>query len=120
MIYGVEQNTDMRHPDTRVYRFTSVRRALAWQNNMNRGGEGVFAFPGAASDGLPVSQQNWHRRFRYLFESPPGWRPPSDARAAEAARRASTPTYPRTRLDATAAAIMRECDEITPDDGDGA
>ena len=63
MIYGIEQTTDVRYPETKVVKFTSRKRALAWVAE-----DQGFAWSGAARNDIPVSQQNWHRRLRELYE----------------------------------------------------
>ena len=71
-LLGIEETTDMRYPETKLRRFRSVSAALAWL-----GQDGNYAWSGAASNDLPVCQQNWHRRFRKVYLMPLGWRPDS-------------------------------------------
>lgn len=72
MIFGIEYNTDHRHPDYRLKTFASESKALQW---VKQGGN--FAWPGAADSSLPPSQQNWHRRIRGAYQMPKGWRRPT-------------------------------------------
>lgn len=69
MILGVERTTDVNHPETKIIRLATERRSVKW---MSEGG-GV-AWTGAARADLPVSQQNFHRRLRYVFRMPAGFR----------------------------------------------
>ena len=63
MIYGIEQTTDSRNPETKVLKFTSRKRAIAWAQDIQG-----FAWSGGARNDIPVPQQNWHRRLRDLYE----------------------------------------------------
>ncbi len=69
MIVGFERTTDMRHPETVMRKLRNITAARKW---IAQGGG--YAWPGAADETLPASQQNWHRRFRYAFVMPVGWR----------------------------------------------
>ena len=72
MIYGVEETTDIRHPETVIVKFRTELQARKWAEN-----SGGFAWSGAATESLPRQSQNWHKRFRRIFLMPYGWRPPS-------------------------------------------
>src|ERR1035437_7818948 len=72
MIYGIEQTTDSRYPETKIVRFTNRKRALEWAT-----GGGGFAWEGGACGDIPVQQQNWHHRLRDLYDLPVGWRKPT-------------------------------------------
>ena len=72
IIYGIEQTTDSRYPETTIVRFTNRKRALEW-----KAGGGGFAWEGGARGDIPVQQQNWHHRLRDLYEMPTGWRKPT-------------------------------------------
>ena len=63
MIYGIEETTDSRFPETKVVKFTSRKRAIAWAKT-----DQGFAWPGAASEDIPIAQRNWHRRLRDIYE----------------------------------------------------
>lgn len=67
--YGIEENTDMKCPQTKVVRLRSLAAALAFISKPSE-----YAFPGAADGSLPGSQQNWHHRLRTAYEMPAGWR----------------------------------------------
>ena len=73
MICGIEETTDMNHPETKVVWFTSKVKALQWKQSKS----GDYAWSGAADGNLPPTQQNWHRRFRRLYELPKGFRKPT-------------------------------------------
>lgn len=68
MIYGIEETTDLNHPETVVRKFESLTRARKWAEQ-----SGGLAWGGAADESLPVTQQNWHHRFRDLYEMPPAF-----------------------------------------------
>lgn len=70
MIYGIESTTDLNNPETKIIKFASEAKARRWL----AAGSGGFAWPGAARDDLPPSQQNFHRRFRSAYRMPTGWR----------------------------------------------
>jgi hypothetical protein len=72
VIYGIEQTTDSRYPETVIRKFTSKKAALHWAKD-----SGGFAWAGGARSDIPVPQQNWHSRLRDVYEMPSGWRPPS-------------------------------------------
>ena len=63
MIYGIEETTDSRFPETKVVKFTSRTRAIAWAKT-----DQGFAWPGSARDDIPAIQRNWHRRLRVIYE----------------------------------------------------
>ena len=63
MIYGIEETTDSRFPETKVVKFTSRTRAIAWAKT-----DQGFAWSGAARNDIPSVQQNWHRRLRAVYE----------------------------------------------------
>lgn len=100
MFYGIEHNTDLRCLDTKVKKFRSKKSAMDWKS-----GGGGLAFPGAATNDIPVSQQNWHHRIRKVYEMPTGWRPPSKKILSKMALIDSTPTYMRYSIDAMASVI---------------
>ena len=77
MIYGIEETTDRRSPETKIVRLASERAAQRW---LAQGGG--LAWPGAADSRLPISQQNHHRRLRDASAMPPRWRPPSPVEIA--------------------------------------
>lgn len=72
MIYGIEQTTDSRYPETKIWRFRSEPAALNWRDARRI----QAAWPGAADPDLPVGQQNFHHRIRRLYRMPKGWRSP--------------------------------------------
>lgn len=72
MIYGVEETTDSRYPETKITKFTSRKAAITW---VQKGGG--FAWEGGARNDIPVQQQNWHHRLRDIYEIPKGERPPT-------------------------------------------
>jgi hypothetical protein len=70
MYYVIEYNTDMRHPDPKYHRFTNSHRAKVFQKAYKT----RFAFPGAAINSLPVTQQNFHHRLlSSTYEMPKGF-----------------------------------------------
>ena len=69
MIVGVEETTDMRHPQTKTVRLSSEAAARKWLS-----GGGGLAWQGAADESLRPSMQNWHRRFRTAYVLPPRFR----------------------------------------------
>ena len=73
--YGVEETTDANHRKTVIKRFSSERSAIRWTRE--KGVHLSFAWDGAANESLRMTQQNWHRRLRYAFRMPPGWRRPT-------------------------------------------
>jgi hypothetical protein len=109
MLYGYEQTTDLRYPETKIRRFTSRKAAIDWL----RAGRDKFAWPGAADSSLPPVSQNWHRRLRRVFEMPRGWRPPSQKQLGIETARNATPTYHRTPNDELARHILLNGVEIT-------
>jgi len=72
MIYGIEDTTDTRYPETKIMKFTSRERALAWVAE-----DQGYAWGGSAKADIAAQQQNWHSRLRALYEMPKGWKPPS-------------------------------------------
>lgn len=107
MIYGIDQTTDLRDLDTRIKKFTSKKAALIWKSQ-----SGGYAWVGAADEDIAPSQQNWHRRFRHIYETK-NWRPPSKKKLYELAIRDSSSTYPRNSLDILASLISNNGIEIT-------
>lgn len=83
MIYGIEQTTDNRFPETRITQFHSRRRAeaIAWASEPLG-----YAWPGSANHDLPGPQQNFHSRIRSIYETPAGWRKPSRSELAARSR----------------------------------
>jgi hypothetical protein len=65
MYIGIERTTDCNHPEYKFRKFKSAIAAIKWAEN-----SGDFAWPGAARDDIPPSQQNFHRRFRSVYELP--------------------------------------------------
>ncbi|MDA8209189.1 MAG: hypothetical protein M0Z92_09355 [Actinomycetota bacterium] len=106
MIYGIEQTTDMRYPETKIVKFTSRKRALAWLAD-----DQGFAWAGGARHDIPASQQNWHSRIRACYEVV-GFRRPSDKKLREEAHRISTPTYRRNAADVLAGEIRSQGERI--------
>ena len=110
MFYGIERNTDLRNPDTKIHRFSSRSAALRWSSK-----GGGFAYPGAADADLPMTQQNFHHRIRTVWESPSGWRPPSVAVCRKQVwdhnRHGSI--YRITSADVLATAIHSACEQIS-------
>jgi hypothetical protein len=108
MIVCIEETTDSRHPETRITTAASVDAAKRWL-----AGGGGYAWDGAAREDLPPSQQNHHRRLRYAYRMPPGWRMPTKKRIESA--RGPRPWEDR-RSDATvrASIVRRECQEEVP------
>jgi len=80
MIYGIQETTDHRSPETRIVRLSSVRAAQRWLAD----GGTALAWPGSvpASKGgvggedIPLSSQNFHHRLKSAYETPSGWRLP--------------------------------------------
>ncbi len=70
MFYGIEQTTDLRYRETVIRRFRSESTLREWLGQS----QGQYAWPGAADERLPASQQNWHRRLRTGYRMPKGWR----------------------------------------------
>ena len=70
ILLGIEQTTDRRARETKIVRIATPARARRWLAMAPTG----FAFPGAADPTLPVSGQNFHKRFREVYEMPPRWR----------------------------------------------
>jgi hypothetical protein len=71
MIVGIEQTTDLRHPETLIKVFRAEAPARRW---LTAPGVGGYAWRGAADAALPLQQQNFHHRFRYAYRMPHGWR----------------------------------------------
>ena len=69
MYIGIEHTTDSSHPQYKFKKFTSKKKAAEWRKN-----SGDFAWSGAARNDLPMCQQNFHRRFREVYEMPPFFR----------------------------------------------
>lgn len=103
MIYGIEQTTDARYPETVIRKFTSRKAALQWAKD-----SGEFAWAGGARSDIPAQEQNWHARLRNIYEMPSGWRPPvrkEQQRLLEGYRHSP---HRRTVSDAIAMAIRRD------------
>ena len=107
MIYGIEQTTDSRYPETKIVKFTSRKRALGWAAQ-----GGGFAWEGGARGDIPAQQQNWHHRLRDLYEMPPGWRPPTQREQSAYLDRYRGSSQRKTRADAIALGIHRDGDRI--------
>jgi hypothetical protein len=107
MIYGIEQTTDMRDPDTKIRKFSSLRQAERWAKD-----SGGFAWNGAVGSEVRPTMQNFHRRMRAIYQMPHSWRPPSKRELGAIAYRNSTSTYPCRRIDALASAIYRDGEEV--------
>lgn len=107
MIYGIEETTDLRSPETKIKKFASKLRAIKWSEN-----SGGLAWEGSAKKGIPVSQQNWHHRYRYVYSMPLGWRSPSKKKLSETARLYSTGTYYTTMNDILATSIRNDGEAI--------
>lgn len=67
--YGIEENTDRKHPQTKVVRLRTLAAVHAFLAKPSE-----HAFRGAATNDIPASQQNWHHRLRDAYEMPAGWR----------------------------------------------
>ena len=107
MYWGIEYNTDLRCPQTKVTRLGASRsKALEW-GSVNQG----FAFPGSAIGSLPVSRQNWHRRLGEVYETS-SFRMPSPSHLAEMAYACSTRAYPRTIEDAKARCVRQAGERV--------
>jgi hypothetical protein len=103
---GIEQNTDLKHPETAIRRFRSEREARRWLDEY----ETRHAFPGAARNDIPPIQQNWHVRLRRVIVTPPGWRFPSKAEQAKYVRDRWASSYRRREADCIADAAWRDRD----------
>lgn len=101
MIYGIEQSTDMRRPDTRIVRFASEAKARAWRS------QGGGLTHGEHADVV----RNHHHTHRSLYTSN-GFRAVATNADRREARRRSTSMYPRTANDVLAARIKSECTEV--------
>jgi hypothetical protein len=103
MIYGIEQTTDSRYPETKIVNFSSRKRALKWVKD--RGGA---AWAGAARSDIPAQQQNWHARLRTIHKMPSGWRPPARKEQQKFLEGHRHSSYRRTASDVIARAIHRD------------
>lgn len=92
----IEQSTDLRYPQTKIW-FTRSLRGIA--KLLERSGRFSYSDPEAA--------RNWHRTFVKAYELPVGWRKPTEKQLREKAVKESTSTYPRNSMDILAW-IIRE------------
>jgi len=74
MLYGIERTTDSEHRGTVIVKFSSLKRAQKWREES----PGGLAWPDAADDSLPITQQNFHHRYREIYQMPKNWRMPTD------------------------------------------
>ena len=107
MIYGIDQTSDMRHPETKIRKFSSRKQAERWAED-----SGGIAWKGAVTSSVRSSMQNFHRRFRSIYLMPHRWMPPKDRELYTIVCRNSTSSYPCSRLDALASAIVRDGESI--------
>lgn len=107
VFYGIDQTTDLRHPETKVVRLSSRKAALDWLAK-----KGELAWSGAARHDIPGPQQNFHHRLRSAYEMPPRWRPPSKKALREKAWNSSTSSYPRNESDMLANAVYKDGEEL--------
>ena len=70
MFIGIEKNTDVNNPDTKIKKFQTESSAQKWLDSWDT----PYAYPGAADESIPASQQNWHRRIRSVVEMPQNFR----------------------------------------------
>lgn len=99
MYYGVEQSTDLRHPDTVVKKFKTKAEALRWKKEPGKNGRTSYSNPEEA--------RNWHHTFRkvYKFSGWIDWKHPTF-------RDKGTATYPRSDLDRMATYLWIAGEEI--------
>ena len=107
MIYGIEQTTDSRYPETKIRRFGGKKAALEWAK-----GGGGFAWDGGARHDIPSQQQNWHHRLRDIYEMPAGWRPPSPSQQREYCRKWEGTSKRVSLADAIASAVRNDGERI--------
>lgn len=105
---GIEENTDMRYRNTKVVRLSSLAAVKRFLDKPK-----ALAFPGAADESLPGSQQNWHHRIRSAYEMPPGWRV-SQREVNELVARWRDSVYRKTAIQAKADLIRRDGKEVSP------
>jgi len=94
----ISWSTDLRCPDSKVRILRSKRAALAIKASGNSGGY-TYENPDLA--------HNWHRTFINVYELPVGVRLPSVKALRKEAKKASSPTYPRSWEDMLADYIRR-------------
>jgi hypothetical protein len=107
MIYGIEDTTDLRYPETKIEKFRSVAQALEWASH-----GGLFAWPGAASHLIPGPQQNFHHRLRKAYKMPTGWRPPGRREQDAYMERNRDSRYHRTADDFVAECIREHGERL--------
>lgn len=71
MFYIIEYNTDNRDRNVKIKKFKTLQKAKEFKQNFKVS----YCFPDVANEGLPLRQQNWHRRFTTeILEAPKGFR----------------------------------------------
>jgi hypothetical protein len=103
MIYGIEQTTDSRYPETKIVNFSSRKRTL--ESVKDSGGA---ACAGGARSDIPRQEQNWHARLRNIYEMPVGWRPPARKEQNKFLEGYRHSSYRRTSSDAIARAVRHD------------
>lgn len=101
----IEQSTDLRYPQTKIWFTRSLREVAKLRE---RSGRFTYSDPEAA--------RNWHRTFVEVYELPAGWRKPPEKQLREQARKESTPTYPRNSMDILAWIIRKVATEVKFDE----
>jgi hypothetical protein len=101
MYLGVEETTDRRSPETKIKVFRTEATARKWLSV-----ELGFAWPAAANPALPVTQRNFHRRIRTVYEMPARWQRPNQV-AIQKARGSRPWEDRRTDLEIVVASICR-------------
>lgn len=105
MFVGVEYNNDTRMPRTEIVQFVYENLARKWLNEWDYS---TYAFPAAATHDIPVSQQNWARRTRAVYELPPYYHLP-ETKVREEVKRSSMTSYPRTHDDVAHTYYLCDC-----------
>lgn len=73
MFIVIKQSTDSRDNNYILQKFSSLKSAEKWIEKQTCG----FAYPAAADNSLPVTQQNYHKLICTIYEMPLNWRMPS-------------------------------------------
>jgi len=94
----ISRSTDLRCPNSKVRILRSKRNALAIKAS---GNSGDYTYED------PAIARNWHRTFINVYELPAGVRLPSVKALKKEAKKASSPTYPRSWEDILADYIRR-------------
>ncbi len=104
MIYGIEQSTDMRCPQTVIAKFTSRRSAMRWLE------------PARLTHGEDAETvQNFHHTLRTAYEMPVGFRLPSPKQLSVRAFKNSSSAYPRNSRDIIASIVRAAGTKVIAD-----